>query len=79
MVSAGWLSTLKPQPGLQLPRPACPAFTSACTAPPPPAGPVAPDVAGQVVTHMPPHEQWRRFVYCTGMTGEVLGMVDHFK
>lgn len=47
--------------------------------PPPPAGPVAPDVAGQVVTHMPPHEQWRRFVYCTGMTGEVLGMVDHFK
>ncbi len=38
-----------------------------------------PDIASQVVAHMPPLEQWRRFVYCTGMTGEVLGMVDHFK
>jgi hypothetical protein len=29
---------------------------------------------------MPPLEEWRRFVYCTGMSGgEVLGMVDHFK
>ena len=41
--------------------------------------PADPDVASQVVANMPPHEQWRRFVYCTGMTGEVLGMVDHFK
>ena len=36
-------------------------------------------VAAQVVQRMPPLEQWRRFVYCNGMSGEVLGMVDHFK
>ena len=28
---------------------------------------------------MPPLAQWRRFVYCTSMTGEVLGEVDHFQ
>ncbi|PSC72429.1 phenol 2-monooxygenase-like isoform X1 isoform B [Micractinium conductrix] len=39
-----------------------------------------PDVAARVVQQMPPLEQWRRFVYCTGMGGgRVLGMVDHFK
>jgi hypothetical protein len=38
------------------------------------------DIASQVVQLMPPLEQWRRFVYCTGMAGgEVLGMVDHFE
>lgn len=38
-----------------------------------------PDIASQVVANMPPLEQWRRFVYCTGMAGEVMGVVDHFK
>ena len=28
---------------------------------------------------MPPLEEWRRFIYCTGMGAEVLGRVDHFK
>ncbi|GAB4813968.1 hypothetical protein N2152v2_001014 [Parachlorella kessleri] len=28
---------------------------------------------------VPPLHQWRRFVYCSTMTGELLGTVDHFK
>lgn len=32
----------------------------------------------QVSSASPPLGQWRRFVYCESMTGEVLGEVDHF-
>lgn len=37
-------------------------------------------LAEEVSHAMPPLSQWRRFVYCTALTGgEVLGVVDHFK
>lgn len=32
-----------------------------------------------VTALVPPLEQWRRFVYCETMTGDLLGTVDHFK
>ena len=41
--------------------------------------PADPDLASQVVQRMPPLEEWRRFIYCSGMGAEVLGRVDHFK
>jgi hypothetical protein len=32
-----------------------------------------------IVERMPPLEQWRNFVYCVTMLGDILGRVDHFK
>ena len=27
----------------------------------------------------PPLDHWRKFIYCTSLTGTILGSVDHFK
>ena len=33
----------------------------------------------QVVALSPPLVEWRRFVYCRSLSGQVLGQVDHFE
>lgn len=35
-------------------------------------------LADEVTTRMPPLSEWRSFVYCSTLTGHVLGSVDHF-
>ncbi|EIE25479.1 hypothetical protein COCSUDRAFT_1587, partial [Coccomyxa subellipsoidea C-169] len=37
------------------------------------------DVAAEVVKLSPPLREWRKFIYCESMTGNILGEVDHFK
>jgi hypothetical protein len=32
-----------------------------------------------VAQQSPPLDEWRSFIYCTSMTGRILGEVDHFK
>jgi hypothetical protein len=36
-------------------------------------------LAAEVTSATPPLNEWRKFVYCHSMVGEVLGEVDHFK
>lgn len=36
-------------------------------------------LAEEITAGMPPLNQWRNFVYCTSLTGSILGTVDHFK
>jgi 2-polyprenyl-6-methoxyphenol hydroxylase-like FAD-dependent oxidoreductase len=36
-------------------------------------------LAEEVEAMMPPLSQWRQFIYCTYLLGDVLGSVDHFK
>jgi len=36
-------------------------------------------LAAEVAAQSPPLDEWRKFIYCHAMTGEVLGEVDHFK
>ena len=33
----------------------------------------------QVVSVSPPLEEWRRFIYCRSLSGQILGQVDHFE
>lgn len=37
------------------------------------------NVAAEVVKLSPPLREWRKFIYCESMTGNILGEVDHFK
>ncbi|KAK4788724.1 hypothetical protein SAY86_020043 [Trapa natans] len=36
-------------------------------------------LADQIERLQPPVDLWRRFIYCTSLTGSVLGMVDHMQ
>ena len=36
-------------------------------------------LAAEVAARSPPLDQWRKFVYCESLTGQVYGEVDHFK
>ena len=36
-------------------------------------------LAAEVQSLSPPLEEWRRFVYCRSMSGQLLGQVDHFE
>ena len=35
-------------------------------------------LAAEVARQSPPLDQWRSFVYCESVTGNILGSVDHF-
>ena len=35
-------------------------------------------LADDVAARMPPLDQWRRFIYCNSLAGDVVGVVDHF-
>jgi hypothetical protein len=37
------------------------------------------NLAVRVRAESPPLDHWRKFVYCSSMTGDILGEVDHFK
>ena len=37
------------------------------------------NIAAEVVKLSPPLREWRKFIYCESMTGNILGEVDHFK
>lgn len=34
-------------------------------------------LADEIVSLQPPIYQWRKFIYCTSLTGQILGSVDH--
>ncbi len=36
-------------------------------------------VAAEVLKHSPLLRDWRKFIYCESLTGNILGEVDHFK
>lgn len=36
-------------------------------------------VADEIERLQPPVDLWRKFIYCTSLTGSVLGMVDHMQ
>ncbi|XP_042063668.1 putative polyketide hydroxylase [Salvia splendens] len=36
-------------------------------------------LADEILRHQPPVDLWRKFVYCTSLTGQVLGSVDHMQ
>jgi len=36
-------------------------------------------LAGDIERSQPPVDLWRKFVYCTSLSGSVLGSVDHMK
>lgn len=36
-------------------------------------------LTAEIEAKQPPVEQWRRFVYCTTLSGPVLGIVDHLR
>lgn len=36
-------------------------------------------LAGEILRHQPPVDLWRKFIYCTSLTGQVLGSVDHMQ
>ncbi|KAH6797782.1 oxidoreductase family protein [Perilla frutescens var. hirtella] len=36
-------------------------------------------LADEILRHQPPVDLWRKFIYCTSLTGEVLGSVDHMQ
>ncbi|KAL3649866.1 hypothetical protein CASFOL_006269 [Castilleja foliolosa] len=36
-------------------------------------------LADEILRYQPPVDLWRKFIYCTSLTGSVLGSVDHMK
>ncbi|KAK6160359.1 hypothetical protein DH2020_003740 [Rehmannia glutinosa] len=36
-------------------------------------------LADEILRYQPPVDLWRKFIYCTSLTGQVLGSVDHMK
>jgi hypothetical protein len=36
-------------------------------------------LAGDIERSQPPVDLWRKFVYCTSLSGSILGSVDHMK
>ena len=36
-------------------------------------------LAEEIQRSQPPVELWRKFVYCTSLSGSILGSVDHMK
>lgn len=36
-------------------------------------------LADEILRYQPPVDLWRKFIYCTSITGPVLGSVDHMK
>jgi hypothetical protein len=37
------------------------------------------NVAYQVATASPPLHEWRKFIYCESLTGDILAETDHFE
>lgn len=36
-------------------------------------------LADEILRHQPPVDLWRKFIYCTSLTGPLLGSVDHMQ
>lgn len=36
-------------------------------------------MAEEIEKSQPPVDLWRKFIYCTSLTGSILGSVDHMK
>lgn len=36
-------------------------------------------LADEILRHEPPVDWWRKFIYCTSLTGSILGSVDHMQ
>ena len=36
-------------------------------------------LADEIAACSPPLAEWRNFIYCESLTGQVFGQVDHFK